>query len=88
MPASNNMNLQTLNQYNNIRKITRKVTEMVHRTDPGNYVFQPTVQNKNKVIVKDKINGKELFPENAATEYAWFHNTLEHDPDGPYKLRL
>lgn len=86
MPASNNMNLQTLNQYNNIRKITGKVTEMVHRTDPGKYVLQSTVQNK--VIVKDKINGIKLFPENAATEYAWFHITLEHDPDGPYKLQL
>ena len=88
MPASGDMSLQTLNQYNNMQEMKRKVTDMVHQKDPGKYVFQPTVQNKDKVIVKDKINGKELFPENAATEYAWFHITLEHDPDGPYKLRL
>lgn len=88
MPATGDMSLQTLNQYNNIQEITRKVTDMVHQKDPGKYVFQPTVNNKDKVIIKDKINGKELFPENAATEYAWFHITLEHDPDGPYKLRL
>lgn len=34
------------------------------------------------------MNGKELFPQNAATHYAWFHKTLELDPDGPYKLKL
>ncbi len=88
MPASGDMSLQSLNQYNNFQEMKRKVTDMVHQKDPGKYVFQPTVQNKDKVIVKDRINGKELFPENAATEYAWFHLTLEHDPDGPYKLRL
>lgn len=88
MPASGDMSLQTLSQYSNIQEITRKVTDMIHQKDPGRYVFQPTVHNKDKVIVKDKINGKELFPQNAATQYAWFHITLEHDPYGPYKLRL
>lgn len=83
-----NMNLQSLNQHNNIQEFTRRITEMVHQKDPGRYVFTPTVHNKDKLIVKERLNGKELFPQNAATEYAWFHLTLEHDPDGPYKLRL
>lgn len=56
----------------------------------GAYAFLifETSPNFFQLIVKDKINGKELFPQNAATEYAWFHIKLEHDPDGPYKLRL
>jgi hypothetical protein len=82
------INFQSLNQHNNIQEITRRVTDMVHQKDPGRYVFTPTVHNKDKLIVKERLNGKELFPQNAATEYAWFHLTLEHDPDGPYKLRL
>jgi len=86
--SATNMNLQSLNVHNNIQEITRRITDMVHQKDPGRYVFTPTVHNKDKLIVKDRLNGKELFPQNAATEYAWFHLTLEHDPDGPYKLRL
>jgi hypothetical protein len=71
-----------------MQNATRKMTEMIHRKNPGRYSFLPEVHNRDKVIVKDKINGKELFPENSATEYAWYHLTLEHDPEGPYVMEL
>ena len=62
--------------------------EFAYGTDPGRYIFQPTLVNKSTVVVADKLNGKELFVENAATEYAWFHLKLEHDPEGPYQIKL
>lgn len=62
--------------------------KMAHATDPGRYIFEPELTNKNKVLVTDKLNGKELFPQHAATEYAWFHLRLEHDPEGPYRIKL
>lgn len=62
---------------------SRNMSEMMHSINPGRYIFEPVVHNKEAIIVMDKLNGKVLFPENTATEYAWFHLTLEHDPDGP-----
>ena len=61
---------------------------MVFTTTIGKYVFTPTVPNKEKIIAKDKINGKELFPQNTVIEYALFNVILEHDADGPYKVHL
>jgi hypothetical protein len=34
------------------------------------------------------LNGKELFPQNSATVYAWFHLKLEQDPNCPYDIHL
>jgi hypothetical protein len=62
------------------------MSELMHSINPGRYIFEPVVHNKEAIIVMDKLNGKNLFPENTATEYAWFHLTLEHDPDGPYAV--
>ncbi|HEX2630196.1 MAG TPA: hypothetical protein VHM26_14315 [Chitinophagaceae bacterium] len=62
--------------------------KMARSTDPTRYIFQPEVSTKNTVIITDRLNGKELFPDNPATEYAWFHLRLEHDPEGPYKIVL
>ncbi len=63
---------------------SNKISEIIHSANPGRYIFEPTVHNKEKVVLKERLNGKEIFPANSATEYAFFHLTLEHDPDGPY----
>lgn len=63
----------------------KKMTELVHSPTIASYLLLPTVHNKSKVIFKERLNGKEVFPENRATEYAWLHVTFEQDPDSPYK---
>jgi hypothetical protein len=66
---------------------SNKISEIIHSINPGRYIFEPAVHNKEKIVLKERLNGKELFPANTATEYAFFHLTLEHDPDGPYPFR-
>ncbi|MEI9810887.1 MAG: hypothetical protein WDO16_25095 [Bacteroidota bacterium] len=86
--APQNMSIMELGKYGSVQTANRVITDLVHVADPGRYIFKPVVHNKDKLIIQDKLNGKVIFPENTATEYAWFHLTLEHDPDGPYKLAL
>jgi hypothetical protein len=63
---------------------SNKITELIHTSNPGRYIFEPVVHNKETLIIKERLNGKKIFPANTATEYAFFHLLLEHDPDGPY----
>jgi hypothetical protein len=63
---------------------SNKISELIHTSNPGRYIFEPIVHNKETLILKERLNGKEIFPANSATEYAYFHLTLEHDPEGPY----
>ena len=79
------MSIQEMGAWAGRQQNTQQISQLIHSVNPGRYIFEPVVHNKDKVILKDKLNGKELFPENTATEYAWFHLTFEHDPDGPYK---
>jgi hypothetical protein len=68
----------------NLQQKAIMTTELMQSINYGRYIFEPTVHNKEKLIIKERLNGKELFPANTATEYAFFHLLLEHDPDGPY----
>jgi hypothetical protein len=63
---------------------SNKISELIHTSNPGRYIFEPVVHNRKSLILKERLNGKEIFPANSATEYAYFHLTLEHDPGGPY----
>jgi hypothetical protein len=63
------------------------ISELIHSANTGRYIFEPTVHNKENIVLKERLNGKELFPANTATEYAFFHLLLEHDPDGPYPIQ-
>lgn len=63
------------------------ISALIHSTRTGRYIFEPTVYNKETIVLKERLNGKELFPANTATEYAYFHIMLEHNPDGPYPIQ-
>ena len=63
---------------------SNKISELIHTSNPGRYIFEPVVNNRETIVIKERLNGKEIFPANRATEYAFFHLLLEHDPDGPY----
>jgi hypothetical protein len=62
------------------------ISELMHSAKTGRYIFEPVVHNRETLILKEKLNGKEIFPRNTATEYANFPITLEHDPGGPYPI--
>ncbi len=62
------------------------ISELIHSGKTGRYIFEPTINNKEKIVLKERLNGKEIFPANTATEYAFFHLLLEHDPDGPFSI--
>jgi hypothetical protein len=64
------------------------VSDMMQEYAVGSYLILPKPQNKDKVVFKERLNGKELFPENPKIEYGWFDITLEQDPDSPYKLKM
>ena len=49
----------------------------------GNYLVAPKPQNKNKLVFKDRIDGKQLFAKNTAIEHATFDISMENDPDSP-----
>ncbi|MFM9907798.1 MAG: hypothetical protein ACKVOW_00545 [Chitinophagaceae bacterium] len=63
------------------------ISTLIHSANTGRYTFEPIVYNKEKIVLKERLNGKELFPANQATEYAYFHLLLEHDPEGPYPIQ-
>ena len=69
-----------------VEKMNREIKEMLAKTNPLKYVFTPLVNNKSKEIVKERLDGREIFPENAGIVYAWFHLTMEHDPEGPHRI--
>lgn len=64
----------------NTTSISNDIGELVQKVNPGRYIFTPVLHNKDKVLVKERLDGKILFPENTATEYALFDMTIEHDP--------
>lgn len=81
-----NYDLTRLSQWADMQKSSRQFSETIHSNGIGRILFQPEVHNKKTLIIQDKINGKDLFPQNGAIEYAWYHIKLEHDPDGPYRV--
>lgn len=64
------------------------VSDMMQEYAVGSYLILPMPQNKSKLIFKERLNGKELFPQNPTMEYGWFDISLEQDPDSPYKVKL
>jgi hypothetical protein len=66
---------------------SNNISELMHSAKTGRYIFEPVIHNRETLILKEKLNGKEIFPRNTATEYANFPITLEHDPDGPYPIQ-
>lgn len=46
----------------------------------GYYLTEPKPQNKNKLVFKDRIDGKQLFAKNTAIEHATFDISMENDP--------
>ena len=64
------------------------VSDMMQEYAVGSYLILPSPQNKNKVVFKEKLDGKNLFPENTKIEYGWFDISMEQDPDSPYKLKM
>ena len=84
-----NINAQmdmALKMQTELEKLNREIQEMVIKANPLKYVFTPEVKNKSSEILKERLDGKEIFPENGAIEYAWFHLTMEHDPAGPRRI--
>jgi hypothetical protein len=69
-----------------LEKFEREIKEMIARTNPLTYIFTPQVNNKTTEILKERLDGREIFPENGAIQYAWFHLTMEHDPQGPHRI--
>lgn len=69
-----------------VEKMNREIKEMLAKTNPLKYVFTPLVNNKSREILKERLDGREIFPENAGIVYAWFHLTMEHDPEGPHRI--
>lgn len=63
-----------------LQKNSRAISDKIHQNAVGKYHFEPVLHNKEAIVIEEKLNGKDLFPENTATEYAWFFLKLEHDP--------
>lgn len=71
--------------------MNRSTMELMHQSrqmDPFKFVFSPKPHNKTPLVLQEKLDGKELFPQNTATEYAWFHLRLEQDPNSPFHFYL
>lgn len=62
--------LQKMMKMANAMNASTRVSELVNTSNAASYLFKPAVRNKNKIVLKESLNGKELFPENSATVYA------------------
>lgn len=79
------MSAQELQQLSLAMNDTKAMLEKIHEA-AFTYLFKLEPNNRNSLVLKESINGKELFPQNAATEYAWLHIRMEQDPHSPYQL--
>ncbi len=82
------VDIKTLMDIGRSQSTARDISEMVYSINPGRFIFTPVVHNREKLVVQDRINGKTLFPQNTAIQYAIFDIKIEHDPDAPYVIRL
>ncbi|HEX2629223.1 MAG TPA: hypothetical protein VHM26_09430 [Chitinophagaceae bacterium] len=81
----------TLPRMGSINDMQRQINDWMNKSkeyDPTKFEFKPHPHNRDRMILEEKLNGKELFPQNSATEYAWFHLKLEQDPNCPYTVQL
>lgn len=85
---TNQFNKLSLEMQADLEKMNREIKELLAKANPLKYIFTPQVNNRTTQIIKERLNGKEIFPEHAALEYAWFHLTMEHDPDGPHPMDI
>jgi hypothetical protein len=76
--------MQDMIRQTNAMDATNKMREIVEDANPLTYLVKVDAHNKRQLIFKERVNGKEIFP-NPATEYAWLHISLEQDPNSPYK---
>lgn len=83
-----NVDWPTLNAMGRSQELSRGIADMVYSVTPGRFIFKPTVHNKERIVVQDRLDGKILFPDNTAIQYAFFQLRIEHDPDGPYVIAL
>lgn len=75
-----------MNSQAEMEKLNREIKELLLKNNPLRYIFTPQVHNKETVIFKEKLNGQEIFPDNAAIIYAFFHLTMEHDAGSGHEL--
>lgn len=80
------MNATAMNSQAEIEKLNRAIKELLLQSNPGKYIFTPQVHNKEAIIFKEKLNGREIFPDNAAIIYAFFHLIMEHDIGSGHEL--
>lgn len=64
------------------------VSDMMQEFAVESYLVLPSPQNKNMRIFKERLDGRQLFPQNTTIEYAWFDIILEQDPDCPFKMKF
>lgn len=81
-----NMSALSVKMQEDMEKLNKEIKELLLKTNPLKYIFTPQVNNKTSGILKERLDGKEIFPENGAIQYAWFHLTMDHDPDGPHPI--
>jgi hypothetical protein len=82
------MGLAQMSKMNELQRSVNDILNKSRKFDPLKFVFQANPHNRTSVVLQEKINGKELFPQNPYTQYAWFHIKLEQDPNCPYDLSL
>lgn len=90
MPVANKGSMTTMQLAGmaEFRKLQHEMMQNSKQYDPLKFVFKPQPQKRSPVLLQEKLNGKELFPQNTSTEYAWFHLKLEQDPGCPFQPHL
>ncbi|HVX50508.1 MAG TPA: hypothetical protein VHB48_10130 [Chitinophagaceae bacterium] len=86
--AGKQANVQDILAMAKVQANTGEVANIVGSVTPGRYIFTPKPSMKGAFIFKERLNGKEVFPQNTATVYAWFNLSLIHDAGGPFGIKL
>jgi hypothetical protein len=67
---------------------TDKMHDLIQAPSVINFFVKTKAENKNRIVFKEQLNGRELFPDNPAIIYAYFNIQLEQDPNSPYMLDM
>lgn len=64
------------------------LVDMAVSPNPLNFEVKGNAANGSKIVLKERLNGKEIFPNNPTIVYAWFHLQLEQDSGAPFSISL
>ena len=72
------MTPKELEQMHKAMSAGKDMVNVVQSALPNSFLFKDRLMNNSKIVFDTQLNGKELFPENTAIQFAIFKVKIEH----------